>query len=88
MRRFLFVVAVLVSALFAPWPVTLALAMAGSLFWRGFVEGALILALIEGATTPDRDGFAWLPLAAVAFGWGGLCELIRPLLSRGDRATV
>lgn len=88
MRRLFFVAATLVSALFAPWPVTLALAMAGSVLWRGFVEGALFLALIEGAATPDRDGFAWLPLTAVALGWGGLCELVRPLLSHGDRATV
>jgi hypothetical protein len=53
-----------------------------------YLEAAIVFALVEGAATPDREGAAWLPLAAAALAAAGIAEIARPLLSRGARTTV
>lgn len=88
MRRLSFGIAVLVSALAAPWPVTLCLAAVGAAMWPAYVEAGVILAAVEGAATPDRHGAAWLPLAAAALAMAGAADIARPRLSRGARATL
>lgn len=88
MRRFVFSLAVAVSALVAPWPLTLGLVALGALRFRCFAEGAAIFAALEGASTPDRSGVAWLPLTAAALALAALAELLRPILAPGPRATV
>lgn len=88
MRRFLFALALLVSSLAAPWPVTLALVALGASIWPAYVEGAIAFALIEGASTVDRVGPGWLPLTAAALAIAGVAEIARPLLARRGRATV
>jgi hypothetical protein len=86
--RAAFGLVVLVSALAAPWPVTVGLAVLGAVAWPAYVEAGIILAVVEGAATPDRDGAAWLPLAAAALAAAGIAEIVRPLLTRGARAVV
>lgn len=88
MRRFLFCLALLASALLLPWPVTLALVAVGAAIWPAYVEGAIVFALIEGASMPDRVGPGWLPLTAAALAIAGAAEIGRPLLAPRGRATV
>ena len=88
MRRILFALALLISSLALPWPATLALVAIGAAIWPAYVEGAVVFALIEGASTPDRVGAAWLPLTAAAFAIAGAAEIARPLLARRGSATV
>lgn len=88
MRRLSFGILVLAVALVAPWPLSLALAAAGAAVWPLYVESALVLAVVEGAATPDRSGPAWLPLAAAALVLAATAELVRPRLVRAGRLTV
>jgi predicted anti-sigma-YlaC factor YlaD len=87
-KRALYALGLLVSALTLPWPVTLALVAAGAALWPAYVEGAVIFALLEGAAVPDREGFAWLPLTAAALAIAGVAEIARPLLSPSARVTI
>ena len=86
--RALYALGLLLSALLFPWPVTLALVAAGAALWPAYVEGAVIFALIEGASLPDRSGTAWLPLTAAALAIAGVAEIARPLLAPASRATI
>lgn len=88
MRRAAFGLALLASSLLAPWPFTLALSALGAFLWPGYIEGALAFLLVEGAALPDREGAAWLPLAAAALSIAGAAEIARALLARGRQSTV
>ena len=88
MRRAAFGLALLASSLLAPWPLTLALSALGAILWPGYIEGAAVFFLVEGAALPDRAGAAWLPLTAAALAFTGLAEVARALLARGGQSTI